>query len=35
MRVGGVFAAIPISETFIALMGLAMFLRGSWKLRKI
>jgi putative MATE family efflux protein len=35
MRVGGVFAAIPISETFVALMGLAMFLRGSWKLRKI
>ncbi|HEV3331445.1 MAG TPA: MATE family efflux transporter [Bryobacteraceae bacterium] len=35
MGVRGVFASIPISELFIALMGLAMFLRGSWKRRKI
>jgi Na+-driven multidrug efflux pump len=33
--VSGVFAAIPISEAFITLMGLAMFMRGSWKQRKI
>jgi len=35
MGVRGVFAAIPISELVITLMGLAMFLRGSWKRRKI
>jgi len=35
MGVSGVFASIPISEAFIALMGLAMFVRGSWKQRKI
>jgi putative MATE family efflux protein len=35
MAVRGVFAAIPISEALVTLMGLAMFLRGSWKKRKI
>jgi putative MATE family efflux protein len=35
MRVSGVFAAIPISEAWITAMGLALFLRGSWKRRKI
>ena len=33
--VRGVFAAIPIAELFITLMGLAMFMRGSWKRRAI
>jgi hypothetical protein len=33
--VRGVFAAIPISEAFITLMGLAMFMRGGWKRRAI
>ncbi len=31
----GVFAAIPIAESFVTAMGLAMFLRGRWKARKI
>jgi len=35
MGVPGVFASIPISELFITLMGLAMFLRGNWKTRLI
>jgi MATE family, multidrug efflux pump len=35
MGVPGVFAAIPISECLITLMGLAMFLRGRWKTRRI
>jgi putative MATE family efflux protein len=35
MGVRGVFSSIPISELFISLMGLAMFLRGSWKRRRI
>jgi putative MATE family efflux protein len=35
MGVRGVFLSIPISELLITLMGLAMFLRGSWKRRKI
>jgi putative MATE family efflux protein len=35
MRVDGVFAAIPISEGFIALMGIVAFRRGTWKTRKI
>jgi hypothetical protein len=30
-----VFASIPISEAFITLMGLAMFIRGGWKRRII
>jgi len=33
--VSGVFASIPISEAFITLMGLAMFIRGGWKRRII
>ncbi|PWU05305.1 MAG: MATE family efflux transporter [Terriglobia bacterium] len=33
--VSGVFAAIPIAESLIALMGLAMFMRGTWKRRTI
>ena len=33
--VRGVFAAIPISEAFITLMGLTMFMRGGWKRRAI
>ena len=35
LQVRGVFAAIPIAETLIALMGLFMFTRGRWKKRKI
>ena len=35
MQVRGVFLAIPISESLITLMGLAMFLRGGWKKRRI
>jgi Na+-driven multidrug efflux pump len=35
MKVRGVFASIPIAETFIALMGLFMFTRGKWKKRII
>ncbi|HTP85909.1 MAG TPA: MATE family efflux transporter [Bryobacteraceae bacterium] len=35
MQVRGVFASIPIAESFIALMGLFMFTRGRWKKRKI
>jgi len=33
--VRGVFASIPIAEVFITLMGLFMFLRGTWKTRTI
>jgi putative MATE family efflux protein len=33
--VRGVFAAIPISEAFITLMSLTMFLRGRWKRKSI
>ena len=35
MKVRGVFASIPLAETLIALMGLYMFTRGTWKQRKI
>lgn len=35
MGVRGVFAAIPIAEVLITLMGLGMFLRGRWKTRQI
>jgi putative MATE family efflux protein len=35
MEVRGVFASIPIAETFIGLMSLGMFLRGRWKTQKI
>jgi len=35
MGVRGVFSAIPISELLITLMGATMFLRGSWKRRRI
>ena len=31
----GVFAAIPIAETVIAIMGVALFRRGRWKQKKI
>jgi putative MATE family efflux protein len=31
----GIFAAIPISELAITLMGLAMFMRGGWEKRRI
>jgi putative MATE family efflux protein len=33
--VAGVFAAIPIAETLITVMGIALFWRGRWKARKI
>lgn len=35
MQVRGVFAAIPIAEVCITIMGVAMFLRGKWKERVI
>lgn len=35
LRVRGVFAAIPISEALIALMGLGMFVQGAWKRKRI
>ncbi len=35
MEVRGVFTAIPSAELLITLMGLAMFLRGGWKKRRI
>jgi Na+-driven multidrug efflux pump len=35
MGVHGVFAAIPISEALITVMGLAMFVRGRWRTRRI
>jgi putative MATE family efflux protein len=35
MGVRGVFASIPIAEALITLMGLTLFLKGSWKQRKI
>jgi putative MATE family efflux protein len=35
MGVRGVFTAIPISQLFVSLMGLTMFMRGSWKRRVI
>jgi putative MATE family efflux protein len=35
MKVRGVFAAIPIAEGLITIMGTVMFLRGGWKTRKI
>lgn len=31
----GVFAAIPIAETAIAIIGVTLFRRGRWKLKKI
>jgi len=34
-RVRGVFAAIPISETLIAVLAVIVFLRGGWKRRAI
>jgi Na+-driven multidrug efflux pump len=34
-NVRGVFASIPIAHVCITLMGLTMFLRGSWKTRTI
>jgi Na+-driven multidrug efflux pump len=35
MGVKGVFAAVPIAEALIALMGLVLFMRGDWKKRQI
>ena len=35
LGVRGVFIAIPLAEVVITLMGLTMFLRGSWKQKKI
>jgi putative MATE family efflux protein len=35
MGVRGVFAAIPIAEAVYAAMSVSMFLRGSWKTRRI
>ena len=35
LGVRGVFAAIPISETVIAVLGLVLFIRGGWKRRAI
>jgi Na+-driven multidrug efflux pump len=35
MGVRGVFASIPIAEALITVLGLMLFLRGSWKMRKI
>ena len=35
LAVRGVYLAIPIAEFFITLMGLAMFVRGRWKKRRI
>ena len=35
MEVRGVFTSIPIAEALISVMGLAMFLRGNWRTRKI
>jgi Na+-driven multidrug efflux pump len=35
MGVRGVFWSIPISNLLVTLMGLAMFLRVSWKRRRI
>jgi len=35
MEVRGVFASIPIAEAFISLLSLAMFVRGTWKTRRI
>ncbi|MFN0167850.1 MAG: MATE family efflux transporter [Bryobacteraceae bacterium] len=32
LEVRGVFMSIPITEVLITLMGLAMFMRGTWKL---
>jgi Na+-driven multidrug efflux pump len=31
----GVFAAVPIAETAIAIIGVTLFRRGGWKLKKI
>jgi putative MATE family efflux protein len=31
----GVFAAVPIAETAIAIVGVTLFRRGRWKLKKI
>jgi putative MATE family efflux protein len=35
LGVRGVFLAIPLAELLITLLGVAMFLRGSWKQRQI
>jgi putative MATE family efflux protein len=35
LGVKGVFAAVPIAETVIAIIGVALFRRGRWKLKKI
>ena len=35
MGVRGVFTSIPIAEALITIMGLTLFLKGSWKQRKI
>src|SRR5215471_6685335 len=35
MGPNGVFAAVPIAETAIAVVGVALFRRGRWKLKKI
>jgi putative MATE family efflux protein len=35
MGVQGIFLAIPIAHAFITVMGVTMFLRGSWKRRSI
>jgi putative MATE family efflux protein len=35
LGVRGVYIAIPIAELLVTLMGLAIFLRGRWKLKRI
>ena len=35
LEVRGVFISIPVAEVVITLMGLTMFMRGSWKQKKI
>jgi putative MATE family efflux protein len=35
MGVRGVFASIPIAEMLITVMGVALFIKGDWKKRKI
>ena len=34
-KVRGVFAAIPLAEVLITVMGAVMFLKGDWKKRQI
>jgi Na+-driven multidrug efflux pump len=35
LGVRGVFAAVPAAETLIAIIGVTLFRRGRWKLKKI